>query len=217
MELRFYVTDDLRLKPEQQTERSFLCLERAIECYQSLPPSVVKTLGISTHSNLRHMELVCCIPLFPTDIAGENIFLSGSVLLPEWQADRRFMDTAKELVSRLKIRFCLDGKQIIPAPVAETLPDSLADKCLWREQIDDPRSAIHELYVAGVGWVSPEALDRSFSFAYRDHHYPLVLKYRADGLDEQGNFSYLELTPWEFKQLDHRTQMRVDQNSSRRK
>lgn len=214
-DLSFYVVDDIRLKVHQQTERFFPDLDSAIEYYLRLPPSVVKVLGTASEDSTRLLELVCCLPLFGTDVAGENIFMSKSVAHPLWK-DPSFLIAAKILVTRLDIRFCLDGNEIIPAPTGKALPDHLVDKYLWRARTNEPRSAIQEIYVAGSGWLTPRALAQRFPLTYRDHHYPLVLKYRADGVDDRGRHSRLEMTPWEYKELDHRTQVRIDQNKNRR-
>lgn len=213
--LYFYVVDDIRLKVHQQSECFFSDLDSAIDYYLRLPPSVVKVIGASTDGSTRLTELVCCLPLFGTDVAGEHIFMSKSVFLPLWK-EPAFLWAAKELVTKLNVQFCLDGNEIIPAPTGKELPEHLEGKYLWRDRTNEPRSAIQELYVAGTGWITPRVLDQKFPLTYRDHRYPLVLKYRADGVDDQGHHVRLEMTPWEFKELDHRTQMRIDQNKNRR-
>lgn len=214
-DLHFYVVDDIRLNVHQQTECFFPDLASAIEHYLRLPPSVVKVLGVASEDSTRLLELVCCLPLFGTDVAGEHIFMSKSVTHPFWK-NPSFLIAAKALVTRLNIHFCLDGSEIIPAPTGKGLPEHLDGKYLWRDRTDEPRSAIQEIYVAGTGWITPKALAQKFPLTYRDHRYPLVLKYRADGVDEQGLHVKLEMTPWEFKELDHRTQVRIDQNKNRR-
>ena len=81
----FYVVDDIRLKVHQQTERFFPDLDSAVDHYLRLPPSVVKMIGASTDNSTRLVELVCCLPLFGTDVAGEHIFMSKSVFHPLWK------------------------------------------------------------------------------------------------------------------------------------
>ena len=41
---------------------------------------------------------------------------------------------------------------------------------------------------------------------------PLVLKVRADGITDKGDYRPLELEPWEFRLLARRTLERLEQN-----
>ena len=49
--------------------------------------------------------------------------------------------------------------------------------------------------MAGTGWVSPSILNR------KTEPMPLVLKYRADGINEQGAYLSLEVEPWEYDRM----------------
>ena len=66
--------------------------------------------------------------------------------------------------------------------------------------------------MAGTGWESPGILNR------KADPMPLVLKYRADGITEQGAYLALEVEPWAYDLLALRTseRMNMSERSSER-
>lgn len=215
MKISYYTIDNLRLGRGGKIRPDWLLsqmpvLEDALEHYRSLPAEGIKTLGIT--NGIQAVELVRCLPLSQDSGTGEDVLLLDFLCCPLWKDEPAVMEAARTLTTELNIRYCLDGDRVVPAPENEKLPHTLADKYLWRDRKDEPDSAIHWAYLAGVGWISPAELKRRYPVPGLDLCYPLVLKYRADGVTEQGSFVPLEVTPWEYKQLAHRTQMRIDQN-----
>lgn len=213
MKLSFYTVDDLRLGHDPKGVTGwrlsrFLDWRDALAQYRNLPKSTVKELGLT--DGVRVLSLVCCLPLFPNDRAGEDVLAADYLSLPAWKDEPMVLDAARELVSSLKIRYCLDRDRIIPAP--EKLPAHLAKSFLWCGRPEDCASAIRWVYVAGTGWLSPAELKRRYPFASRTFRYPLVLKYRVDTVTESGQFVPQEVTPWDYKHLEQRTKQRACSN-----
>lgn len=92
----------------------------------------------------------------------------------------------------MNLRYRIKGNVIEPIPSPEGLPQDLQGKFLWLNLSGEAQSAIRQVYVAGTGWVSPGILNR------KTEPMPLVLKYRADGINEQGAYLSLEVEPWEY-------------------
>ncbi|MFQ7451084.1 MAG: hypothetical protein ACLRNQ_06235 [Flavonifractor plautii] len=65
------------------------------------------------------------------------------------------------------------------------------------------------MYIAGKGWLAPSALEEPAAVL------PLVLKVRADGITDKGDYRPLELEPWEFRLLARRTLERLEQNMTK--
>ena len=65
------------------------------------------------------------------------------------------------------------------------------------------------MYLAGKGWLAPTVLKESAAVL------PLVLKVRADGITDKGDYRPLELEPWEFRLLARRTLERLEQNMTK--
>ena len=213
MKLSYYTIDDLRLGHDPRGVTGwrlsqFLDWRDALEHYNGLPKSVVKELGVTNGRQV--LSLVRCLPLIAGDLAGEDVLAADYLTLPAWKDEPRVLDMARELVSCLNIRYCLDHDRVIPAPTP--LPENLAHAFLWGRRPGDCASAIRWIYVAGVGWLSPEELRRRYPQADRTFRYPLVLKYRVDTRTESGQFEFQEVTPWDYKHLEQRTKQRACSN-----
>ena len=64
--------------------------------------------------------------------------------------------------------------------------------------------------MAGLGWLSPAEFQRRYGdLDGRSPCYPLVVKYRTDGITEQGGYAPLEGEPWEYELLRWRTLERL--------
>lgn len=207
MNLSYYTIDDLRLGRMRRSTLGqhifeFKEAQDAAELYRSRPKEQVKVLGVS--SGMQVLDLVRCVPLFPGDWTGEDVLVTDFLKLPLWKSEKSLPALAKRWVAELDIHYCMEGFRLLPAP--EPVPDHLKDKLLLESEPEDPVSAIRWIYVAGVGWLSPSRFrkryppERSDSFSF-----PLVLKYQVEGVTEGGESELLEVSPWDFKYLSHRT------------
>lgn len=205
MEISYYTINDLRL-PSKRTLRKgwtmerFSTLDEALDCYCALPLSGVKSLGLTDGAHV--LEVVRCLPLFPHDREGENVLASDYRQFPLWASSPEAENAVERCITQLDLCYALMGKTIVPIPSSEKLSDDLTDKHLWLNVSGDPQSAIRKIYVAGTGWVSPASLNRLLSP-------PLVLKYRVDGVTEQGAYLSLEIEPWEYELLAAQTLRRL--------
>lgn len=149
------------------------------------------------------LEAVRCLPLFPDDTEGENVLASDYRKFLLWAQQPEAKAAEKRCITELGLRYALYGKMIAPIPPSEELSDDFMDKYLWLNVGGELQSAIRQIYVAGMGWVSPAALNRLSSP-------PLVLKYRVDGVTEQGAYLSLEIEPWEYEPLVRQTENHFD-------
>lgn len=119
MRLSFYTIDDLRLghDPKGVTGwrlSQFLNWQDALEHYRNLPSTRVKEFGLS--NGMQVLQLVRCLPLFPGDRRGHDVLLTDGIVQPLWRTEPQAAETARTVVARLGIRYCLDHDQIVPAP-----------------------------------------------------------------------------------------------------
>ena len=127
---------------------------------------------------------------------------------PAWSG-RRVQDLLRQCGEALRARYYLEDGRLLPAPKAHRLPPKLADKYLWSHSGKLSQS-IQWLYVAGLGWLSPAEFQRRYGdLDGRSPCYPLVVKYRTDGITEQGGYAPLEVEPWEYELLRWRTLERL--------
>ena len=212
MDYRYYVVDDLRLRPWNRKETVYSDLDEAIDHYLELPPSVVKAIGLVAKDGLRVLELVRCLQLFPMDVAGESVFMVEPFFDHKWSNNSDVLDIGRQLVKRLDIRRCLLKDRLIPVPTSDELPEGMDGMYLWRDKTNDPDSSIHQVYLAGEGWRSLNSAKRLYPDSHRTFLYPLVLMYRVDVVNAKNRLEELEVSPWDFELLNHRTEMRVIQN-----
>ena len=200
MRFSYYTIDDLRLGHDPRGVTGwrlsqFLHWRDALEHYRSLLDSQVKEVGLT--NGMQVLQLVRCLPLFPTDRMGHDILLTDDIVQPFWRTETQAAETAKTAAELLGIRFCLAGEQIVPAP--KPLPERLKELC--------PRNAapvVKWVYVASVDWLTPEDFRRRYRSADRTYHYPLVLKYLEDTVTGDGRTRTEEVTPWEYRWLERR-------------
>ena len=210
MNLSYYTIDDLRLGYDPEGKRGwrqshFLNRQDALEQYLSLPDSAVKALGVS--SGDQEVELMRRLSIYGTQ---ENVLVLDFLAIPLWAMEERVIQLARDLVSELDIRCCLAVDRLVPVQEGNIPSKRLEDKYLWPNIPGDLPSAICWLYLPGTGWLSPKELKRRFPAPEKTFQYPLVTRYRADGMTPNGNYAPLELTYWEYKMLEHRTQRRLD-------
>ena len=96
---------------------------------------------------------------------------------------------------------------VMPIPTSDQLPKNHRDKYLWLDQGHKRNSAIRWVYIAGTGWTSLKEWT-----SHADTH-PLVLRYRVDGMTENGAYHPMDILPWEYPLLLHRTLARLRQNT----
>ena len=140
----------------------------------------------------------------------EDVLVLDFLGLPLWKKEETVICLAKELVAQLNIRYCLAVERLVPPPAEKTSTQWLEGKFLWPNTPGAPESAIRWLYLAGTGWISPTELKRRYPAPEQTCRYPLITRYRVDGVASDGIFVPLDLSHWEYKLLEHRTQERLD-------
>ena len=198
MGLSYYTIDDLRQPPRQASREGwsiehFPALEPALDHYRRLTGLGTKALGLT--DGVHVLELVEHRSLRPEGRDGEDVLASDYRQFPLWTQEPEAAKAADTCTAALGLRYRIKGNVIEPIPSPEGLPQELQGKFLWLNLSGEAQSAIHQVYVAGRGWVSPGILNR------RTEPMPLVLKYWADGITEQGAYLSLEVEPWEYDQM----------------
>ncbi len=144
--LQFYVIDNLwegRLNTSH-----FRRLPDAVQAYRALPASSCKALGIQR--GVDAIDLVQCLPLFPSDREGEDVMVLRFLEFPLWKSDPQIMELTQELASRLHPRYCLYKQCIIPAPEQDKLPRALRGRYLWPDEPGNFYTAAQWIYVGST-------------------------------------------------------------------
>lgn len=212
MSISYYTIDDLRLPAKRplrkgQSVEQFSTLGDALARYRTLPAAGIRALGLTDGVHI--LELVKCLPLFPDDQEGEDVLASDYRQFPLWAQEPEAGSATDACITALSLRYRIKGNVIEPIPSPEGLLQELQGKFLWLNLSGEAQSAIRQVYVAGRGWVSPCILNR------RTEPMPLVLKYRADGITEQGAYLALNVEPWEYGLLVHHTLERLKKEKRR--
>lgn len=202
MSISYYTMADAgRRKPpcaKQSVVERFHNLSDALARYRELPATGEKTLGLA--DGIRALELVRCVPLFPTDREGESILSSDPRKHPFWAKRTEAILAVETCKQMLKLRYMTQGLIRVPIPDAEELPEELKGKRLWmKEPHDDPMSAIKSVTVIGKGPMSPKVLRQK---ANPPH---LVFEYWVDLVDSEGAYDYRPMQPWMFDLLAQQT------------
>ena len=209
--MTYYTMDDLRLG-----QGSLLCkgwslervqtLDEAVEHYRGIPITKRKVLGLTDGFHV--LELVKNVPLLLGDPEGEDVLASElGEPLPQWADTPEARQAVRTCLEALGLRYQIEGKILAPIPVnKKQRRKKLAGKYLWPDVPDNPASALRWVYLAGKGWLAPTVLTEHPAVR------PLVLKVRADGITDKGDYRPLELEPWEFRLLARRTLERLEQN-----
>lgn len=211
MRLSYYTIDDFRLgyDPRGVTGwrlSQFLDWRDALEHYWNLSSSKVKEFGLS--NGVQVLQLVRCLPLIPGDRTGHDVLLTGGLSQPLWREEPQTVDVARTVVSQLDVRYCLDREEIIPAP--KPLKEHLENIRL----LGGDASAVRQICVAGVGWLTPEEMELQYGSAGRTQRYPLVMKYLVDIVAEDGCPRPQEITPWAYRRLERRAKHSARQNKN---
>ena len=212
--MTYYTMDDLRLG-----QGSLLCkgwslervqtLDEAVEHYRGIPITKRKVLGLTDGFHV--LELVKNVPLLLGDPEGEDVLASElGEPLPQWADTPEARQAVRTCLEALGLRYQIEGKILAPIPVnKKQRRKKLAGKYLWPDVPGNPASALRWVYLAGKGWLAPTVLKESAAVL------PLVLKVRADGITDKGDYRPLELEPWEFRLLARRTLERLGQNMTK--
>ena len=212
--MTYYTMDDLRLG-----QGSLLCkgwslervqtLDEAVEHYRGIPITKRKVLGLTDGFHV--LELVKNVPLLLGDPEGEDVLASElGEPLPQWADTPEARQAVRTCLEALGLRYQIEGKILAPIPVnKKQRRKKLAGKYLWPDVPGNPASALRWVYLAGKGWLAPTVLKESAAVL------PLVLKVRADGITDKGDYRPLELEPWEFRLLTRRTLERLEQNMTK--
>lgn len=213
MNISYYTIDDLRRGTGRLLSRGwkleqFQTPEEALAHYSRLPSTAEKSLGLT--DGVHMLELVRCVPFFPDEREGENVLASDHRKFPLWVQCAEAARATDLCISRLNLRYAIAENTIVPIPESDKLSKALRDKYLWLDYKGDDLSAIRWVYVAAKGWVHPKILKSEAPLR------PLVLKYQADGLTEKGEYLSLEVAPWEYDLLLHRTKARLEQNKMKK-
>lgn len=213
MNISYYTIDDLRRLSKHPRQKGrgmeqFPTLEEAMTHYRTLPAAGIRALGLT--DGVYVLELVKCLPLLPDDRTGEDVLASDYRQFPLWAQEPEAARAAEACIASLALRYRVKGNVVEPLPAPEGLPQELQGNLLWLNLSGEAQSAIHQVYVAGTGWVSPGILHR------KADPMPLVLKYRADGITGQGAYRSLEVEPWAYDLLALRTQEYMSERKSER-
>ena len=212
--MTYYTMDDLRLG-----QGSLLCkgwslervqtLDEAVEHYRGIPITKRKVLGLTDGFHV--LELVKNVPLLLGDPEGEDVLASElGEPLPQWADTPEARQAVRTCLEALGLRYQIEGKILAPIPVnKKQRRKKLAGKYLWPDVPGNPASALRWVYLAGKGWLAPTVLKESAAVL------PLVLKVRADGITDKGDYRPQELEPWEFRLLARRTLERLEQNMTK--
>lgn len=214
MSLAYYTIDDLRLGQGGPLCKGWSLervqtLDEAVEHYRGIPITKRKVLGLTDGFHV--LELVKNVPLFPDDPEGEDVLASElGEPLPVWADKPEARQAVRACVEELGLRYQIEGKILAPIPVnKKQRRKKLAGKYLWPDVPSNPASALRWVYLAGKGWLAPTVLKKPAAVL------PLVLKVRADGITDKGDYRPLELEPWEFRLLARRTLERLEQNMTK--
>ena len=203
MDLKYYIIDDLRLPPKRPfhkgwTMEQFRSLQEALVRYRAIPAGQAKSMGVT--DGVHVLELVRCLPIYPAESTGEDVQAAVPDVYPLWAEVPEAALAAETCVSALGLRYRIIGNVVTPIPTRSGLRKELRDKYLWLNERCGQETAIRWVYIVGAGW---KQLD--FLRQWKKSGHPLVLRYQADGITEQGAYLSLEVAPWEYDLLMRRT------------
>jgi len=211
MSLAYYIMDDLRLGRSGFLQKGWTVrqrpeLEEALAHYRGIPITKRKVLGLTDGFHV--LELVKNVPLLLGDPEGEDVLAAElGEPLPTWADTTEARQAVRTCVEALGLRYQIEGKILAPIPVnKKQRRKKLAGKYLWPDVPGNPASALRWVYLAGKGWLAPTVLEE---------HPAVLLKVRADGITDKGDYRPLELEPWEFRLLARRTLERLEQNMTK--
>lgn len=207
--MQYYIIDDLRLPPKRTfhkgwTMERFPSLQEALARYRALPSRQAKSLGMT--DGIHVLELARHVLIYPAEAAWEDVQAADPKLLPLWTEVPEATNAAEECITTLNLRYRISGNMVTPIPS----PGGLRDKYLWLSGESRQETALRWVYIVGAGWKQP-----AFLRQWKRYGYPLVPRYQADGITEQGAYLSLEVAPWEYAVLMRRTLERREREAER--
>lgn len=211
--MQYYIIDDLRLPPKRSfrkgwTMEQFPSLREALARYRALPSRQAKSLGMT--DGIHVLELARRVLIYPDETAWEDVQAAIPDLLPLWAEVPEATAAAEECITTLNLRYRISGNMVTPIPPPGGLRRDLRDKYLWLSGESERKAAIRWVYIVGAGWKQP-----AFLRQWKRYGYPLVPRYQADGITEQGAYLSLEIAPWEYDLLMRRTLERREREETR--
>lgn len=143
-------------------------------------------------------ELIRCVRLFPGDAQGEDVLAADHWRGGLTKKNPALKDALEVCLETLRPRFLLEPERLIPVPQCKKLRKELREALLWQGYEENYDSAIRAVFVEGAGWLSPQDVKKQRQF-------PLVLRYRVDGMTKDGAYLSLEVEPWEYDLLLEQT------------
>lgn len=190
MKVSFYVLEDFRQRSVPEAKRDFVSIQDALSHYRDLPADAAKELGLA--NRWQSIPLIRRVAVHPGKIACENVLVTDHLTKPPWRGAPEVLTAARKCVPALKVRYCLDQDRLVPKPVRP--PDDLP-----RRNFGPP--AVRRVYIAAIGWLSPEELERRFPKEDGVFSYPLILKYLADVQTDDGPQS-VKLSHWDLRRME---------------
>lgn len=210
MDLYFYTVNDLALCKTSQESchceiKEYLTIGEAIGAYKRLSSKVEKSMGITDGCHV--LELVKCVHLYPNTEHREDVLASDYRGFPLWAEEPSIASAVDICICQLNLRYIISNNFASPISEYRCLAKELQDKFLWLSATGEKMSAVRWCFIQGKGWSFPSAIGKLTG------GYPLVLKYRVDGITEKGEYLYLELAPWEYDLLYLRSKERMKRNN----
>lgn len=120
--------------------------------------------------------------------------------LPFWHRNPMVKQLAEECIETFRIRYGMHEFTLFP--LHQKPERQLAKKRFRLLNVEGSCSPIRWMYVAGVGWLSPQEFKKRYIPPKRnDFQYPLVMKYRVDAVNKDGRILLLEIAPRDFECL----------------
>jgi len=202
-DLTYYTIDDLRLGQRRSDGPGWRLMEftrcsEAFRDYRSLGVENIKVLVVT--NGIQALDLMRCVPVFSEHKACEDVLVMDYKNLPFWHGKLALKELAKECVEAFQIRYGLHEFTLFP--LHQKREKRLAKKNFRLLNVEGSCSPIRWLYVAGVGWLSPEEFKKRYIPPKRnDFQYPLVMKYRVDAVNKEGRILLLEIAQRDFERM----------------
>lgn len=206
-DLTYYTIDDLRLGQRRLDGPGWRLMEftrrsDAFQDYQTLDIENIKVLGVT--NGIQALDLVRCVPVFLEHKTCEDVLVMDYINLPFWCRNPTVKQLAEECIETFRIRYGLHEFTLFPL---HRKPERQIAKRNFRLlNVEGSHSPIRWIYVAGVGWLSPEEFKRRYIPPKNsDFQYPLVMKYRVDAVNKDGRILLLEIAPRDFERMAEET------------
>ena len=156
--MTYYTVDDLRPGRPGWDVRQFSALAEAIDHYRTLPMDGARVLGMADDAHA--YELIRCVRLFPGDAQGEDV-LSADYRRSGLTKKNADLKSALDIcLETLHPRFLLEPERLVPVPQRRKLREELREALLWQGYKENYDSAIRSVFVGGVGWISPQDVEK---------------------------------------------------------